>query len=236
MRIDQHYLDQARTGKISHEETVDLCRRASTLLARGRKKQAGALHQQVVAGNLLLVVRLVNLYYRHSGMDPNDLVAEGNIALIKSVATYDPDQSRFSYWAQGYIRGHLRQIVRAFHRWYKPLESVQAPDRPDSQEHTSVSRRIDRMDERRRVIWAMRELDERERLILRKRFGHNELLLKQVGTILGIGKARVRQVEIAACENSKRRFHEHEVHLHHRRRGLFGRQGAGGLVAGPASA
>lgn len=91
------------------------------LLSAGEEKelalriQAGdrAARDHMVRANLRLVVRLACRYARR-GHCLEDLIAEGNVGLVKAADRYSPDRNtRFSTYAFYWIRLSLQQVVSA---------------------------------------------------------------------------------------------------------------------------
>jgi RNA polymerase primary sigma factor len=65
----------------------------------------------LVRANLLLVVRIAG-DYRGRGLDFDDLVAQGNLGLIRATETFDPDVGvRFSTYAAPWIKQLIRSHV-----------------------------------------------------------------------------------------------------------------------------
>src|SRR5215208_469535 len=80
-----------REKLLTHEEEIDLARRAK---AGGRKAR-----EKLIKKNPKLVVSVAKKY-RGMGLQFGDLIQEGNIGLIKTVVKFDPDRGfRFSTYA-----------------------------------------------------------------------------------------------------------------------------------------
>jgi RNA polymerase primary sigma factor len=98
----RYFADLGRYPLLTAEEETELAREARNGDAEARKR--------LILGNLKLVVAIAK-GYASSGIPLLDLVEEGNIGLIKSVARFDPDKGfRFSTYASWWIR---QAIVRA---------------------------------------------------------------------------------------------------------------------------
>jgi len=67
----------------------------------------------MIRSNLRLVVRIAREFSR-SGLPFADLVAEGNIGLMKAVERFDPDEgARFSTYATWWIRQTIRRAIQS---------------------------------------------------------------------------------------------------------------------------
>ena len=88
---------------LSHEEEIDLSKRAKQGDARAR--------QRLIEKNLRLVVSVAKRY-RGYGLPFEDLIQEGNIGLMKAVEKFDPDRGfRFSTYATWWIRQAVQRAV-----------------------------------------------------------------------------------------------------------------------------
>jgi RNA polymerase primary sigma factor len=95
-RIDKGHL-------LTHEEEIDLSKRAKQGDARAR--------QRLIEKNLRLVVSVAKKY-RGYGLPFEDLIQEGNIGLMKAVEKFDPDRGfRFSTYATWWIRQAVQRAV-----------------------------------------------------------------------------------------------------------------------------
>ena len=70
-----------------------------------------AARNRLVEGNLRLVVSVARLY-RNMGLSLSDLIAEGNIGLMRAVRGYDLNRgTKFSSYAPFWIRAAIRQAI-----------------------------------------------------------------------------------------------------------------------------
>ncbi len=99
------YLEQIKSGRLlTAEEEKQLSRRIrehSDIIAR----------ETMIEANLRLVVKIA-ADYRSSGMTLSDLVAEGNLGLMRAVEDFDPDAgTRFSTYAAWWIKQSIKRAL-----------------------------------------------------------------------------------------------------------------------------
>jgi RNA polymerase primary sigma factor len=99
------YLDKIKsTPLLTAEEERQLSRRV-------REHSDAAAREQMVAANLRLVVRIAK-EYSNPGMTLSDLVAEGNLGLMRAVEEFDPDTGvRFSTYAAWWIKQAIKRAM-----------------------------------------------------------------------------------------------------------------------------
>ncbi|HEV2580749.1 MAG TPA: sigma-70 family RNA polymerase sigma factor [Ktedonobacteraceae bacterium] len=93
----QYYLsDISRYGLLSHDEEIDLARRAAAGSELARRR--------LVESNLRLVIAIARRY-RHTGVPLIDLIQEGNLALMHAVEKFDYRRGcHFGTYATWWIR------------------------------------------------------------------------------------------------------------------------------------
>jgi RNA polymerase primary sigma factor len=98
------YLTRIGRGRLlTHEEELDLGRRARSGDARAR--------QRLIEKNLRLVVSVAKKY-RGYGLPFEDLIQEGNIGLMKVAERFDPELgNRFSTYATWWIRQAIGRAI-----------------------------------------------------------------------------------------------------------------------------
>lgn len=99
------YVDHIKdTPLLTAQEERDLARRV-------REESDFAARQQMISANLRLVVRIAKRYY-NPGMTLSDLVAEGNLGLLRAVEEFNPDAGvRFSTYAAWWIKQAIQRSL-----------------------------------------------------------------------------------------------------------------------------
>ena len=86
----------------------------SALIKEFIKTQDIEVRNKILSHNLGLVVKAIHKYKWATlkyNLDIMDLLQEGNIALIKAISNYKPDQSQFSTYAMSYILGNIKTFI-----------------------------------------------------------------------------------------------------------------------------
>lgn len=106
---DRNSLDRY-IEEICHEQvlTADEERELAGRIARGDGKAA----EKLVTANLRFVISMANKY-RGRGVEVEDLVSEGNIALMNAAAKFDASRSRFVSYAVPMVRRAMEQAVES---------------------------------------------------------------------------------------------------------------------------
>src|SRR5262249_45850981 len=220
--------------------------------------QAGdpAARDHLVRANLRLVVNVARAY-QGRGVDLPDLIAEGNLGLLRAAEAFDPDmQTRFSTYASFWVKQSLRRalistgrsirlpsyMAQLLSEWRRATASLHEElGRPPAEEEVAArlglsarklrlvkkairihsatpqgepgdaplgelvadgapapSAGLEREDELRQVLRLVDSLAEREKAVLRLRFGlagEEPKTLQEVGECLQLTRERVRQIE-----------------------------------------
>jgi RNA polymerase primary sigma factor len=196
--------------------------------ALGRRVLAGdaEAERRMIEANLRLVLAVARRY-RNRGLPLPDLIAEGNLGLLRAVRKFRPDKgTRFSTYAIWWIRqavvralaNQARVIRLPVHvqlllgRYRKERERLtQELGRPPSLDEVARSLEIPAeqlagLEEIRQPPLSLELLDdlpESERTVIRLRFGlsgEEPLTLEAVGQRLGLSLERVRQIEGAGLK------------------------------------
>jgi RNA polymerase primary sigma factor len=187
-------------------ESLRLVRPSGPLMDQieGYLRAARELRDQIVRCNLRLVVSIAKKFVQDD-WSLDDLVAEGNLALFRSVEKFNVTRGyRFSTYATHAIRRHLyRLVVR------RKKETVGKCDDSNRVLGVVADMRQDSPAVEDRVTPAVgimcrliKQLDRREQLIVRERYGlastGQRRTLIDLARHLGVCKERVRQLEIRA--------------------------------------
>ncbi|KPK83212.1 MAG: hypothetical protein AMJ81_08505 [Phycisphaerae bacterium SM23_33] len=99
------YLEHiSKTQLLTAEQEKQLSRRI-------REHSDPVAREQMIQANLRLVVNIAKRY-AHRGMPLNDLVAEGNLGLMRAAEEFDPDAGvRFSTYAAWWIKQAIKRAL-----------------------------------------------------------------------------------------------------------------------------
>ncbi len=102
--LQQYLADIRSIPLLSREEEVELAKRIRTGDAQAREK--------LVSSNLRFVVSVAK-HYQHQGLALTDLIAEGNVGLLKAAQRFDETRGfKFISYAVWWIRQALSQQTR----------------------------------------------------------------------------------------------------------------------------
>jgi len=223
-------------GAIGRTPVLD--RDEEAALARRYRRRGDPLdRERLVAANLRFVVSLARRY-RHRGLPLEDLVAEGNIGLLRAAERFDADRGvRFVTYAAWWIRQSILEALARKRRAEgrgggagrsarrRPHVSLDRGPRPGSRALVEVlaDERVERPDrplhraELRRAVGAgLAFLPEREARVLRLYFGldgRSALGLAEVGRELGVSRERARQLKARGLELLRRCPRREEMRL-----------------------
>lgn len=206
---------------LTREEEQALARTLRSKTASARDKARA--RDRLTNANLKLVVSLAKRHAK-SGIPLHELIAEGNVGLIKAVERFDPKRgTRFStyaaYWIRQAIQLAVQRLKRGAHAKAEVKEESEEITPPrgrtvsldalfalaDSDSNVELEQsRVDL----ERVRQVIDQLGGREAEILRLRYGltpkSTPLTLDEIGKKLGITRERVRQIEERAIRKLQR--------------------------------
>jgi RNA polymerase sigma-32 factor len=102
----QSYLQQVKKlPLLSHEEE-------HALAVRLKQTNDVAAAQQLVIGNLRLVIKIALTFYHHFSTSLMDIIQEGNLGLVHAIKRYDPFRGiKFSSYASFWIRAYILRFL-----------------------------------------------------------------------------------------------------------------------------
>ena len=160
----------------------------------------------IVQANLPLVLAMAKRT-RLNGVDFNELISEGNMALLRSVTKFDCSRGfKFSTYAcRAILKSFSRVALRtARYRGRFPTEYDPSLEKSDFLETKREAELGSAMEELRCVLTLnLAELNDVEWTVINSRFALDHLgddkpapkTLEQVGTVIGVTKERVRQIQ-----------------------------------------
>ena len=176
----------------------------------------------LIEHNLRLVVYIAKRF-ENTGVGIEELISTGTVGLIKAISTFNSDKNiKLATYASRCIENEILMFIRKIS--YKKKEvSIDEPLSVDwdgnelllsdilGSDADAVSRKIEDEEERKILCEAVRELSERERLIIEMRYGiggQNELTQKEVADALGISQSYISRLEKKIMRDLKRRIEE----------------------------
>jgi len=175
------------------------------LLAWGYR--ALATRSVIVRLNMPLVLAMAKRT-RLTNIDFNEMVSEGNMALLRSVEKFDCARGfKFStYSCRAILKAFSRVAMRASrYRGQFPTEFDPTMERSDYIDRQREGIEIDCVDELKEILLANSAgLSDVEHTVIRERFALGYTItgeaaspktLEQVGQIIGVTKERVRQIQ-----------------------------------------
>ncbi|MDG2424184.1 MAG: sigma-70 family RNA polymerase sigma factor [Phycisphaerales bacterium] len=167
------------------------------------------LRTQIAECNLALVLAMAKRV-KASDLDFGDLVSEGNMALLRSIDKFDIERGfKFSTYA-------CRAILKSFSRLgmkqsrYRQRFPTEFDPLLEKSNEPAERRREDEMERAAEAVHVIvqntADLTDIEQEVIHHRFGMDagahgrRLTLAQVGSLIGLTKERVRQIQNRALE------------------------------------
>ena len=157
---------------------------------------------KLITSNLKFVVSVANSY-KGRGLSMSDLVAEGNMGLLKAYTKFDPKRDvKFISYSVHWIRQSIlealqkRNSIDGVDEDY--LEADNTPNLVNFVENVSDSE-IERAAKQKQALRTLfTSLTEREKNIIIRYFGingHEGETLEEIGDTMNLTKERVRQIK-----------------------------------------
>ena len=175
-----------------------------TLLAWGHRTLT--IRSEIVRFNVPLVLAMAKRT-RLSGIDYNELISEGNLALLRSAEKFDCGRGfKFSTYAcRAILKSFSRVAMRASrYRDRFPVEFDPSMERSDFMDKKRQGVEVDCVDELKRILVDnIADLNRVEQKVISERFALTRnafgesapKTLEEVGMLIGVTKERVRQIQ-----------------------------------------
>ncbi len=174
--------------------------------------------EPLIVHNLRLVVYIAKKF-ENSGVPTEDLISIGTIGLIKAVNTFCPSRNiKLATYASRCIENEILMYLRKT-SVLKTEVSIDEPLNVDwdgnelllsdvlGSDADTVGQPIEKEDERQLLLSLIEALGERERTIMKMRFGIGDMrehTQKEVADILGISQSYISRLEKRIIEKIKR--------------------------------
>lgn len=170
----------------------------------------------LIERNLRLVV-FISKKFENTGIGLEDLISIGTIGLIKAINTFRADKNiKLATYASRCIENEILMYIRKYSGIRQEM-SIEEPLNVDwdgnelllsdilGSDEDTISDALEKDEDQKIIAQALRQLDERERLIIRLRFGLHEdgcfdnngkeLTQKEVADLLGISQSYISRLE-----------------------------------------
>ena len=187
-------------------------------LLQGMREGDMSCRNRLIEHNLRLVAHVVKKY-SNSTYEPDDLISIGTIGLIKAIDSFNQEKGiRLATYASRCIENELLMHFRKSkkHKMEVSLYEPIGTDKEGKQIHLMEVLLVDDIDvakqmEVRRDIDLIKQnfdgvLDERESMIIKKRYGlcgEKELTQREIAKEMDISRSYVSRIEKKALEKLK---------------------------------
>ncbi|HTV49049.1 MAG TPA: sigma-70 family RNA polymerase sigma factor [Phycisphaerae bacterium] len=188
-------------------------------LARWERRALDA-RELITHANLALVLAMAKRT-RMTDVDFGELISEGNMALLRAVEKFDAARGfKFSTYAcRAILKAFSRIAVKTSrYRNFFPAEFDVSMERSNDVEVRRQNEAVDAAEDLQRIIHDnSAQLTDVERRVIEARFalnhdeGTQEMTLEEVGSVIGVTKERVRQIQNRALEKLRATL-DHEIH------------------------
>ena len=170
----------------------------------------------LIERNLRLVVFIAKKF-ENTGIGLEDLISIGTVGLIKAINTFRTDKNiKLATYASRCIENEILMYIRKYSGTRQEL-SIDEPLNVDwdgnelllsdilGSDEDSISDALEKDEDQKMIARAIQQLEERERLIVRLRFGLHEdgefdnngkeMTQKEVADLLGISQSYISRLE-----------------------------------------
>ena len=174
------------------------------------------MRAKLVEHNLRLVVYIAKKF-ESTGVGIEDLISIGTLGLMKAIGTFRADKNiKLATYASRCIENEILMYIRKYSGTRQEL-SIEEPLNVDwdgnelllsdilGSDEDTISDALEKDEDQKIIAQALQHLDERERLIIRLRFGLHEdgrfdnngkeLTQKEVADLLGISQSYISRLE-----------------------------------------
>lgn len=180
-------------------------------LARLGTEEDGEARALLAKHNLRLVVYIAKKF-DNTGVGVEDLISIGTIGLMKSIQTFNPDKNiKLATYASRCIENEILMYLRRNSK-LKLEVSIDEPLNVDwdgnelllsdilGTEEDGIYKSIEEEVDKKQLYCALEKLSEREKIIIRLRFGlggnaEKERTQKEVADLLGISQSYISRLE-----------------------------------------
>ena len=178
--------------------------------------------QILVEHNLRLVVYIAKRF-ENTGVGLEELISIGTVGLMKAIASYNAEKNiKIATYASRCIENEILMFIRKNSQRKREI-SIDEPLSVDydgnelllsdilGSEADSVFREMEEDEEKRVVREAVKDLNERERIIVEMRFGlggREELTQKEVADALGISQSYISRLEKKIMHRLRKKIEE----------------------------
>ena len=164
---------------------------------------------KLIEHNLRLVVYIAKRF-ENTGAGIEELVSIGTVGLIKAISTFNKEKNiKLATYASRCIENEILMFIRksSIHRREVSIDEPLSVDWDGNElllsdilgsETDSISKRMEDDEERRMIRDAVKNLNQRERVIIEMRYGlvnGRELTQKEVADALGISQSYISRLE-----------------------------------------
>ena len=200
-------------------------REEAQVLQKLGTEQDSQAKSRLIEHNLRLVVYIAKKF-DNTGVGVEDLISIGTIGLIKSINTFKPDKNiKLATYASRCIENEILMYLRRNNKT-KLEVSIDEPLNVDwdgnelllsdilGTDEDVIYRDIENEVERKLLMGAISKLSEREKRIIKLRFGlgtkdGQEMTQKEVASLLGISQSYISRLEKKIMRQLKKEMSTH---------------------------